>query len=226
MKNAIAWLFVLTISCSPACATSGYTFKTNHGLNISCESAEKCYSQSEIEKTTNIVIDELVLKQGSIYTYDKIYSFLEEQDGWHDVIFLPIKYSAPGDCGTKDNPDRPCKGFKCEYSPTGWCAGLHYIKQVCYDNICVESSYLKIARYTDCIATSSLAHELIHFFQYYLDNGRADYNHQDSIYWATGCTTALYPDETDRRNCRARSIEKSSEWNSCKETCGNLCEEK
>jgi hypothetical protein len=220
---SIAIIFSLFVGCGPKPRVQ---YLTEHGFNVYCDSKTQCYDKDQIEKATDLVIDELVWRVGEPYTYKRIYDFLEDFSGWNEIYVLEEKVGEKGSCATEKDPDRACRGFECPntISPSGWCAGTHWVRKFCQKNNCIEYSEMKVIK-KDCISTCALVHELIHFFQYYIGGQFHDYHHETVPLWSGACTEELYPDVDDRKECKRTSVKRQANWNLCKEYCGDLCKE-
>jgi len=207
----LSLIFLLSVGCGAA------SYTTKHGLNVYCD--DVCYEQKHVEAVTDSLIDELVWKKGDVYSYKKIYDFLEANKGWSDIVLVKPKIGDVNSCGSKSNPKRRCKGFKCKVSSSGWCRGYHQIRRVCNGNHCIDRSIITVAKYGNCIALDSLVHELIHFFQYHIGTG-IDKNHLEIPFWPRGCDQI--EDKQAARLCRANSILNSVNWAMYNKFCGDL----
>lgn len=231
MKDLIRLLFVTAIltSCTfiPKIKTIAdmplpVAYQTKHGINVYCDGVWKideadgmthyvnsgCYSQEEVEIAIDSVIDELVWRRLGPYTYNSVRNFLNETKGFHDIYFKEVEKSEEKSCKkkTKKNPDGYCTGFVCgSVSTNGWCHGLHSTQKTCEGNDCVENSIMRVAKNDICIGKISLVHELIHFFQYHIEQ-HSDYAHEDEMLWPRSCTVEKYPNKSDRKECKSATM--------------------
>jgi len=183
---------------------------TKHGLNLVCDE-DACFDKSTIEAATDAVIDELIAKAPDKYSRSRIDKFLKADNGFHDIIVREKKVGDPGSCANASDPNRPCQGFECSSSPSGWCAGLHKVTIV----NSISYSQIIFAKFAECISANAYHHELIHFFQYHIA-GETDYDHETSPYWSTSCPS-------DDAECKKNTVENASSWTACELTCGDLC---
>jgi len=70
-----------------------------------------------------------------------------------------------------------CEGFECEESYNGWCYGLYVFKHFPFFR-----SDIFVTKTRRCIATTSLVHELIHFFNIQVE-GLIDDKHEKYPFW-------------------------------------------
>lgn len=192
-------------------------YRTKLGINVFCDGIWKedekgfhfvttdCYDIEHVEAAIDLVIDELVWTRGKPFTYKMVYDFLEESEGRHDIFFKELQMGEEGSCATLKDEKRACTGFPCGLSPCGWCHGTHSPKKTCEGNDCVYISTIRVAKNNICFAKSSLVHELIHFFQYHIEN-ESDPEHVDVMLWPRGCTKEKYPDKEERKECKENTM--------------------
>lgn len=226
MRELIWPLFVAIIFSLTGCAhkirviekmPDPVAFQTKHGINVYCDgvwdqddtdvffSTTDCYEQEEVEDVIDYVIDELVWRVGEPYSYKSILDFLDESKGLHDIFFKELEMGEEGSCGTKKNPKKSCTGFVCGLGEFGWCHGLHSHTRTCEGNDCTYLSTIRVAKNNICIGESSLAHEIIHFFQFHVAN-ESDVDHVNEVFWPRGCTKEKYPDKQKRKECKDKTI--------------------
>ena len=194
-------------------------YVTSHGFNIFCESDKVCYSQKTVEDATNFLIDELEHQLPELYSREDIDMHLNAQYQWHSINFVDIKEGPPGSCATEGDPLRACRGFPCEASSSGWCAGLASYKR---DSNGFLLTTMTVAQFYDCVSMNALTHELIHFFHRLILN-KSDREHAWEPYWLDACTEEKYPDSAERTSCMVHSINRESNWKLCEKHCGDLC---
>jgi len=202
---------------------SGYkgpepTYITSHGFNIFCEDDSACFPKDEVEGATNLLIDELVKQMPDQYSYDIIDASSEYFYGYNNIRFVSVKEGVSGSCATEDEPLRVCKGFSCEVSPTGWCAGLTRYGLV--DG--VPDIDITVAKFHSCVSSNALTHELIHAFQKIILNV-VDGSHKLKPYWASACVREDYSNSVEYSECVYGNINTATDSNICWAYCDDSC---
>ena len=206
MRFLFAGILLITASCGPK-----PTFVTKQGFNVRCLDAA-CFDVLEVESVIDMTASTLISKIGGPYSSDSVAKIYDKYWGWISIIFVPERVGPAGSCATEKDPTRACRGFPCPVSSNGWCVGL-------FDS---NSLSITVAKRSDCVADSSLTHELVHYFNYFLENYH-DYRHDRRKYFAAGCLELESKD--NRRACFSNSVERTAKWNSFCNICGG-CDEK
>jgi hypothetical protein len=181
---------VLTLVLT-ACG-NGALYQTKHGILVYNDTSAPTPSKAEIELITDQAIAALIYAYPDIFTASNIGKALRE---WRGSIGINFRENINGrgfECATKDSPGRMCYG---QYDHAG---------------------HIEIA-YKECLALTSLAHELWHFLDHAV-RGVSDLTHDELI---------------DRYMIACDPLDKGTPWQEClratlewqvKETgCDNIC---
>lgn len=149
-------------------------------------------SAEQINAAVQIAAQVFAEKQG--FAPEPLVAALRAQN--MDLYIRAVKYSDPGECPTKENPKRRCEGFVCELMPglLIWCVGLYLPYRHRIDYV-----------YRKCIGDSSLAHELVHAFEW-LTTEETDPTHSNPALWPDACV--LIENLETRRKCYRESSER------------------
>jgi len=162
---------IFIIFCSNDTQDPPSSFITSHGIKVYAVEGVN-YEKESIEFVTDSVIIALETRLPQTFKSQQIYNKLIK---YHGLISLHIKaerIGVAGSCATSEKPHKPCLGFQCDVSNNGWCVGLYDGRDL---SITVS--------FKNCIAKSSLTHELIHLFGD-LMTGNADPSHENSLYFS------------------------------------------
>lgn len=182
-------LFILLQSCSAQ--SYQFSFYTSHNFPLYSESGISENKES-VEYATEVLIE--VLSEMKIYSEDRMYDVLANRAA-ESKIFVKNKQRAS--CSYTDGFKTyitVCEGFRCKYGPYGWCTGQYRTSG--------EIEYV----YEKCIANSSLVHELIHFFDYEIDNF-VDSMHKNKQKFKYGCLWYYPKDSKELLQCMANTAE-------------------
>ena len=177
MRKFIKTLTVILLAISAACAQTveneNSDIISDYGFNIQFEGNAR-YTKAEIDYTIGTVIEATEDLTPEDFAEGSILKAISPYAEYISIYVVEEKTGPEGSCASHDNPEKSCRGFSCEYSPTKWCEGL-------YDPNELE---IKISHKT-CIGKSALVHELVHMFSH-IKNDDGNRSHSNSKYFGNG----------------------------------------
>ena len=173
MKKMINILLILSfigIGCVNVNEEEQPNIISSYGFNIYFEGSQT-YSKAEIDFSIGTVIETAEDVASEDFSGGSIMSSISPFAENMSIYIVDEETGPKGSCATFDNPERSCRGFRCEYSSSKWCEGL-------YDPNTIE---IRIS-HKKCIGKSALVHELIHLFSH-VKNRDGDINHLNYKYF-------------------------------------------
>lgn len=151
----------------------GPDFITRQGMLVYTNGLE--IEQREVE----LAIDLTSLAAASVipeqYSIEKLQSLFHKYEHRISIFFVKSQEGGPASCANDKDENRRCRGFRCDASSTGWCAGQWNSKYL----------YMTVV-YQKCLGHTSLSHEVAHMLNYLIE-GRNDSKHADSRFFPAGC---------------------------------------